>query len=397
LGKGTVMIDRLIADITEVRRKAAETPVAFDPVTLLVWRELDLSRVFAWMLEPDGTHDAGTAFLNLFLEMIDLPSADTARVRVIREHVLGPDGSRADILIRHPRWTVLVENKPWAKFGDRQVERYVRAIAARHGVSKVAVLLGPGAGPDEVVRLREMAGVQCLMLGEAVRDWTRRCAAIVGKPDVAAFLNHLERFLDLEFGSGEARNMRTEIEHIMQTPDTIAAAITIVDAESALADAMNLRFAEIVEERCRPHGLALRSDADLPLFGRKYPGTMRIDIGNLDYDFAIESVSAMFNDIDIGVCARKKRTTMRGRHGRVIADLERALGQSEEPNLWWPWWMRAEAAGSSGRPARSRADLWAWAADSSDAGLAATFVTQAVAARDALLGVAATADPVGED
>lgn len=64
------MSDRsVVADLLDrvagTRRRVRE----FNPVTLLVRRELDLSRLLAWLLDPLGDHGLGAAPLGGFLEL----------------------------------------------------------------------------------------------------------------------------------------------------------------------------------------------------------------------------------------------------------------------------------------------------------------------------------------
>ena len=118
------------------------TAAGFSMSDLAVTRELDLSRLFAHLLDPDGAHAQGATFLSLLLEELRLSPDAAGKLaafqsppgtgsRVETEHWTG-SGS-IDIFIEFDRGRrIAIENKPWA---GQQIEQISRYLCYLHGLS----------------------------------------------------------------------------------------------------------------------------------------------------------------------------------------------------------------------------------------------------------------------
>lgn len=91
------------------------------------------SSILAWLLDPNGRHGLGRRFLARFLACCELPSewADV-RVRVVTEEgCVHPELSDryglADVVLRGPEWTLVIENKLWAGQHGDQLDLYYDA------------------------------------------------------------------------------------------------------------------------------------------------------------------------------------------------------------------------------------------------------------------------------
>lgn len=111
--------------------------------------EKQLSNVFAWLLNPEGTHELGDAFQRLFVEHVNRDCSDadqlpTSGYRVIQEvgtaghEDLG--GDIADIVLTSERASIVVENYEWSDGHGHSYERYLGHGAAG-GRQSVVVLL----------------------------------------------------------------------------------------------------------------------------------------------------------------------------------------------------------------------------------------------------------------
>ena len=230
-----VMEDRLQAG--HDRRTAA----AFSVADLAVTRELDLSRLFAQLLDPGGSHAQGATFLSLLLDEIrfQIPAADASRLAAFRsppglgsrvevEHGTGgdktadgePGSGRIDILIElDDRRHIAIENKPWAWDQPEQVVRYLSYLRQRSAGSagrgetaadESFLLLywsGDGRDPDDVKAApEESLKRRCITMPyretadrPSVEGWLRRCAVACEAPQVRAFLLDLLRYVDRKF------------------------------------------------------------------------------------------------------------------------------------------------------------------------------------------------------
>ena len=83
--------------------------------------EVYMCRGLAWLLTPDGWHGLGSEYLSAFLELLALPVEGAEQASVTTEETRGD--TRADIVVRTPAATVLIEAKISAPEGARQADR----------------------------------------------------------------------------------------------------------------------------------------------------------------------------------------------------------------------------------------------------------------------------------
>ena len=82
--------------------------------------EMTHSRLVGWLCDPTGQHGLGTVFLELFLALVKSPHGAAPSATVELE-VTGPSGrTRADIVIKLPEQSVVVENKIGAQESSDQ-------------------------------------------------------------------------------------------------------------------------------------------------------------------------------------------------------------------------------------------------------------------------------------
>src|SRR5699024_5135744 len=111
--------------------------------------EKQLSNVFAWLLNPQGTHGLGDTFQQIFVEQVSQGLADGERLptrgyEVVQEvDTSGSEdleGDIADIVLTSERASIVVENYEWSDGHGHGYERYL-AHGAAGGRQSVVVLL----------------------------------------------------------------------------------------------------------------------------------------------------------------------------------------------------------------------------------------------------------------
>ncbi|TXN05929.1 hypothetical protein FV242_01800 [Methylobacterium sp. WL64] len=384
-------IRTLVEKVASRRTKPGQLHDAFNPAALLLTDEMDLSRVIGWMLDPAGTHGQGERYLQRFLDLCGIAPPDDCRSAKVRlevpRYALGRLMGRIDIEVSHPRFLVLVENKPTARFGDQQLERYARTLPRDHGErARVVTLLGAGWDRARVAAI-EGNGTRALKLGTEVRDWVAACQSATTAVRVAAFLGDLEVDLDRRYAGKDAREVQQIIDLLAATPETVAASIAVIDARDALTATINDRFVDLVQERARAAGLGeVRPiPGEMPLFSPNRNGTLRVDIGDPRFDFSLSAEATYFKNVALGVNLRREQRGIAKVYAKEITRLRNALGPGESDlNEWWLWWDNVQKLDASGGRGVNPPDLWAWASDVSDDGLAAAFVKQAAEAQRAL-------------
>ncbi len=369
---------------------------AFNLSNLLIQREADLSRVIAWMLDPRGNHGMGHAFLGPFLDLcgIQAQALDSARVRLeVPRFKAAKSVGRVDIEIVHPSFELLIENKPTAGFGDRQLERYISSIGQQIG--RVVVLLG--SGWSEVARTKIGAtGALVLRLGEDVSRWVGTSRHLANDPGLRSFLGMLEHDLVERYSEQGSLQMREMVDLMMRDLDTVAASVAIMRAQGALNAAMTYKFREMVEARAEAHGIGpvVALPDEQPLFTGSKWGILRLNLGDPRHDFALQADSTNFRDVAIGVVVRKETSALTRVYQDEIARIHGAhgVGHGDKPDKWWLWWVYITSFDAGGARTDNGPALWRWAADSSDDGLAAIFVQKALETRLALQQAATLAD-----
>lgn len=99
--------------------------------------ELTHSRMIAWLLDPCARHGLGIRVLGGILELFQRPSdASLEQVRITREVSLLD--SRLDIVVKAPRFHLVIENKIDAQEGAEQCATY-----SKHLPDALCILLSP--------------------------------------------------------------------------------------------------------------------------------------------------------------------------------------------------------------------------------------------------------------
>ncbi|MYF11962.1 MAG: hypothetical protein F4229_13420 [Gammaproteobacteria bacterium] len=235
----------------------------FNPLDYLRTDELGLSRILADLLDPNGPHGQGAAFLAKFLERIrhllpdkSLPPLKPDLVEVHRERLIQIDSDRRlDVSIEISGSDVeplciAIENKPFAADGEGQVEAYLKFLRCRYPKRFLLIYLSPHGGPPSAESLPTGActdGLATLSYGRrselgsrgtpprlpfALTDWLRECALACPVDRLRWFLRDTENFCHRTFGGA----MATDTEHrevrdfILESKDNLHAALAVLDA-----------------------------------------------------------------------------------------------------------------------------------------------------------------------
>ena len=184
--------------------------------------ELDLSRIFADLLDPSGRHGQGDRFLRLFLD--GLPSEMRSSLSGLnlreckvhlefptREHREEAPG-RIDIVLKMPNdhW-IGIENKPWAEDQDQQIKRYLKDLMGRgpggSGTAWILYFSGDGEKPTEWQDLKPEERERCLTVpyrrgndgSPSLEHWIEQCREKCEAEVVRWFLKDLLEYIRCKF------------------------------------------------------------------------------------------------------------------------------------------------------------------------------------------------------
>ena len=185
-------------------------------------REIDLSRMFADLLDPAGKHGQGDRFLRLFLVGIhrsldetlhrEFPLSDIHQAKVHREYRTDKNRS-IDIVLEMPdnHW-IGVENKPRAQDQEGQVKDYLEFLqdkVQQSGTGTAWMLYWSGDGkpsatlPDDTEGQKYCRTVPYRKNGKespSLENWVRRCWEQCEAEQVRWFLKDLLEYIQRSFG-----------------------------------------------------------------------------------------------------------------------------------------------------------------------------------------------------
>jgi len=161
----------------------------FNAFEILYALELPLSRMIGEFLDPNGSHEHGQIFLDLFIDQFiktHLPLKKSADISLKLEHVI--ENGRIDILIDFDKkYGVAIENKPYANDQNQQISRYCKYLNSVYGINNYVMvyLSADGSEPTEnslTKNEREHLGKQFLIVSyPQIRTWYLDCAEIAEK------------------------------------------------------------------------------------------------------------------------------------------------------------------------------------------------------------------------
>ena len=235
----------------------------FNPLDYLRTDELGLSRILADLLDPNGPHGQGAAFLTRFLKRIhhllpdkSLPPLRPDLVDVRRErHIHIDSDRRLDVSIEISSsdadpLCIAIENKPFAPDGQEQVHAYLRFLRHRYPRRFLLIYLSPHGEPPSGESLPASAcadGLATLSycrtsaLGRggtpprlpfSLTDWLHECALSCPVDRMRWFLRDTENYCRKTFGGA----LTTDIEHrevmdfILESEDNLRTALAVREA-----------------------------------------------------------------------------------------------------------------------------------------------------------------------
>ena len=141
------------------------------------------SAFIAELLNPNGSHLMGNAFLKLFLELNELLpwfSLDGVHIK-LEKHIGKVDlqeirGGRVDIFIENGKQSICLENKIYSGQGHFQVERYLKH---NEGNNRVLYITLQEEGLDLKIDHRFDGQWQHISYRKKIIDWLEQCLAII--------------------------------------------------------------------------------------------------------------------------------------------------------------------------------------------------------------------------
>jgi hypothetical protein len=250
-------IAQLLQRVTQINREhaalAQEERTAFNVFSLLRQEDDEVnlhSRFIFELLNPQGTHGMGMAFLERFLAQVGLETFDLTSVTVQREY------QNMDIFIANDaRQAIILENKLYAPDQPGQLVRYYKAVR-KAGYKDVSVLYltlyGDAPGSESAGNLDEE--VVTLSYADDVRDWLAACMeAAVSYPVIRETLVQYQRLVEGLTGQAGGRKLM-DVKALLTDEESLSAAMSIGQALTEVKIDVQFAFWLSLEEKLTASG-----------------------------------------------------------------------------------------------------------------------------------------------
>ncbi|MFC2991631.1 PDDEXK-like family protein [Halomonas tibetensis] len=209
-----LMTDALMEVVSDAREKANKHGERFNIFSILRAHRDEArthSRFLHELLNPQGRHGEGSAFLHLFLEnVLRLQASGEGRYRVSRE-LATEEKRRVDIVIESSDTIVGIELKIDAADQPAQLHDYYQELQRRAGGDKQIVLVyltldgkSPSAMSLNSLRKEKVA---CLSFADDVSLWLQACIEkSQHKPALAHAIQHYQQLIHNLTGKGGTMN-----------------------------------------------------------------------------------------------------------------------------------------------------------------------------------------------
>ena len=215
--------------------------------------ELKHSALIANLLDPEGSHGCGDAFLRAFFEIALKGTAypfESSSPDSCTEHYTGPiagdTGGRIDILVKSSHYGLIIENKIYAGDQDKQLIRYDnygKEIFGADGYLLVYLTLyGYDASKESTAtKSAEEVGYLRLSYAEDILRWLEQCARLAyDKPLVRESLNQYIRTIkQLTYQDMNEENIQQIIDLAIDHPEVVA---TLSSKRDAIAQRIRKEY-----------------------------------------------------------------------------------------------------------------------------------------------------------
>ncbi len=177
----------------------------FNAFEMIKMDEMRISRMIAWLLNPEGSHEQGNTFLNLFIEKYNNNTIlkkhrtklkKSKKVLVYKEYKIDENTDkgkgRIDILLEFEldddkKFGIVIENKPFADDQEEQIWRYKEYIENKYDENYFIIYM---PGEDEVdpstysiktkdlKELKTNGRFKTISIPE-IKPWIEQCAEIL--------------------------------------------------------------------------------------------------------------------------------------------------------------------------------------------------------------------------
>lgn len=254
----------------------------FNPLDFVQLDELRLSALMAWLLNPEGNHGQGGAFLQVFSGVTGerWSSTECAGAQVFLEQ--GSGNGRIDVIVRSGTRAIAIENKPFADDQPEQISRYLQYLDSLALSDYRLLYLTPdGILPTErsigsdLAKIRaDRNQLKAISYKSTVLDWLQGCKAVCKADRVAVFIDEIARSFRKKFaGVADMSDHEHMIDVMLESPQNVLAAMMVANNATAMKDRLVTSLQEQLQSVADKHSWdmewnvsAIRRNSDVSFY-----------------------------------------------------------------------------------------------------------------------------------
>ncbi|WP_440220166.1 PD-(D/E)XK nuclease family protein [Dietzia sp. MNB45] len=315
--------------------------------------EVYMCRGLAWLLTPDGWHGLGSEYLSAFLELLALPVEGAEQASVTTEETRGD--TRADIVVRTPAATVLIEAKISAPEGARQADRLAEGWSPE-SASLVFLTSDGGIPVTAVDSVDQWTTLRWQNLGAIGRDLMNRVGPETIAPGARDLIETLEMSVE---GPGTVDDSKLDFylnhrEQILEWSDLHGQAV------HQLSTSIRKHLQPVKVQPSERFGVWESLEGSVPLLQLKVPGPDGLVGGFVELQWRPRDLlrpGLKFEWPQLIICSHPDAgAKCRQEVQQATQAIAASRGMALDPNRWWIW--RASLA-----PEKSITDLDEYARD----------------------------------
>ena len=200
--------------------------------------EKRLSNVIANLLDPASSHGQQGVFLDAFLRRIgkdDLCNRQPHQVTT-EYRIEDPEGW-LDVLVDFGAFGIAIENKPWAKEGDKQLLRYSDYLSKKYNDQFCLIYLTlSGDKPDSIDgdkrdHLMKQGKLLCISYHSDILEWLRECCQLCESDKFRGFLRDFMNYIPTMEGSmSNSSERKMIVEHALENKENLEIALDVNSA-----------------------------------------------------------------------------------------------------------------------------------------------------------------------
>lgn len=325
---------------------SAQLAPEFNIFNFLRSDETGVSRVFADLLDPEGTHGQGKLFIDIFSKKLgeDYLWISSAKKWTVSTEKQANGQRRIDIYLDSENGIIGIENKPWAGDQQNQLSDYADYLKNSSRGGKWLLIYISNTPPSENSiknnerrRLEESNNLVTLDYN-FIKDWLEESAFKSKSLTVRIFIENLISYLLKTVNKDIDMQEETEvIKEIISSNDNISAAFSVGRSLPHLKRDLLKKFKQSLGECLDKNGFHLVWDEMLVNEGRY----MGFSINKEEFQgkhlrFEFDAVG--LNRLIFGI---KRRDESVVEEDKIWSSINKTMnnrfnnGGSTE---WWPWW-----------------------------------------------------------